>query len=292
MNPNKEASRSLAEIAQRPSANSWNSSPDDTLTLIALGLLAYVISNVLHEGLGHGGVAWLSGATKMVLTSTYLDADRSNRWIEAGGTLVNLLAGLLCWGALRGMRTRGFAPRFFVWLLAAFNLLLGTGYFLFSGIGGIGDWAAVIAGFRHIWAWRAGLTLLGIVTYGASMWLLALELARLIPAQPAGMKSRLRHLTLTPYLAAGLTACAAGARNPMGWKLVLISAAASSFGGAYGLLRIPGITLRAQRHIRSGKASGGTAATLRRNCFIIGIAALVLLADVLVLGRGITIHVH
>ncbi len=260
---------------------------DDTLTLIAFGLLAYVISNVLHEGLGHGGAAWLSGASRMVLTSTYLDADRSNRWIDAGGTLVNLLAGLLCWAALRGMRDRGFAPRLFVWLLAAFNLLLGTGYFLFSGIGGIGDWAAVIAGLPHIWAWRVGLTVLGIVTYGASMWLLAVELARLIPAHSEGMKSRLRHLTLTPYLAAGLTACAAGLRNPMGWKLVLISAAASSFGGAYGLLRIPGIALRAQKHI-----SGPTAVGLKRSHLVLGLAALVLLADVLVLGRGITIHVH
>ena len=68
----------LAETAD-PVADLW--------TLAAFGVLAYMISNVLHEGLGHGGVAWLSGAHRITVTSTYMDAGVDTRWILAAGTL-------------------------------------------------------------------------------------------------------------------------------------------------------------------------------------------------------------
>jgi hypothetical protein len=42
-----------------------------------------------------------------------------------------------------------------------FNLFEAGGYFLFSGIGNIGDWAAVVAGWRPAWAWRVALVALG-----------------------------------------------------------------------------------------------------------------------------------
>ena len=41
-------------------------------------------------------------------------------------------------------------------------------------------------------------------------------------------------LTLVPYLTAGVLACVAGALNPVGPLLILISAAAASFGGNSG----------------------------------------------------------
>ena len=46
---------------------------------------------------------------------------------------------------------------------------------------------------------------------------------------------RARQLTLAPYLTAGVLACVAGALNPLGPLLILISAAAASFGGNSGL---------------------------------------------------------
>ena len=46
-----------------------------------------------------------------------------------------------------------------------FNLFEAGGYFLFSGIGNIGDWTAVVAGWQPAWAWRVGLAALGTVTY-------------------------------------------------------------------------------------------------------------------------------
>jgi len=46
---------------------------------------------------------------------------------------------------------------------------------------------------------------------------------------------RARQLTVTPYLTAGVLACVAGALNPVSPLLILISAAAASFGGNSGL---------------------------------------------------------
>src|SRR5690348_3743546 len=136
---------------------------DDRWTLAAFGALGYMISNVLHEGLGHGGVAWLSGAHRIVVTSTYMEAGFDTRWILAAGTLVNLAFGLAGLAVLAGMRRGSMPLRLLVWAFTAFNLLLGTGYFLFSGIGGIGDWAEWMKGLSPLWAWRAGSSVLGAV---------------------------------------------------------------------------------------------------------------------------------
>ena len=255
---------------------------DDLWTLVAFGVLAYMISNVLHEGLGHGGVAWLSGAQRITVTSTYMQAGMDTRWILAAGTLVNLAVGLLGLVVLRGIRGANMPLRLFIWSFTAFNLLLGTGYFLFSGIGGIGDWAEWMKGLSPIWGWRVGFALLGVVSYFASAWLLARELVEVVGLGEA----RLRRMTWIIYFAGGLTACLAGVRNPMGWRLVLVSAASSSLGGASGLMWIPSIAARAARGMQN-KTAAAPVPQMR----LFYVTAAVLLAEyVWFLGPGITVY--
>jgi hypothetical protein len=260
-------------------AASLSAGKDDLWTLAAFGVLAYMISNVLHEGLGHGGVAWLSGARRIVVTSTYMDAGFDTRWILAAGTLVNLVVGALGLAVLRSMRRAGVPLRLFVWALAAFNLLLGTGYFLFSGIGGIGDWADWMKGLSPVWAWRVGFALLGAASYWTAAWMLARELVRIAGTNEA----RMRRMTWAMYFAGGLTACVAGVWNPMGWRLVLISAAASSLGGASGLLWIPSIV---PRGIQDAVAVTNWIPRLRGVCIA---TAVLLVAYVWFLGRGVRV---
>jgi hypothetical protein len=260
---------------------------DDLWTLAAFGVLAYMISNVLHEALGHGGVAWLSGAHRITVTSTYMDAGFDTRWILAAGTLVNLAVGLLGIAALRAMRGAAWPLRLFIWSVTAFNLLLGTGYFLFSGIGGIGDWAEWMNGLSPIWGWRAGFALLGAVSYVASAWLLARELAAIVGLGEA----RMRRMTWIIYFAGGLTACVAGVRNPLGWRLVLISAAASSFGGASGLMWIPSIAARTARGMQEREAAAPMPKMPLDRMPMLWVTVAVLLVEyVWFLGRGITMY--
>ncbi len=70
---------------------------DDRLTLISVAALAYILQDILHEGLGHTLTAWLSGAHRMTLSTVALESDIETRWISASGTLVNLLAAAILW---------------------------------------------------------------------------------------------------------------------------------------------------------------------------------------------------
>ncbi len=207
----------------------------DLLTIVAIAIVATAVANIIHEGLGHGGMCVATRLQPLVLSTVHFECSADTRLVAAGGTLANLIVGTLSWGAARVVKQS--APwRYFFWLLMTLNLFGVGGYFLFSGIGNIGDWAAVVAGWHPAWAWRLSLAALGIVTY--FFLFVPLSLRELRPFLGTDAKIRVRRarqLTLVPYLTGGVLSCAAGALNPVGPLLILISAAAASFGGNSGL---------------------------------------------------------
>jgi hypothetical protein len=199
-------------------------------TIVALAVMAAVAASLLHEGLGHGVTAWLRGDHVTEWTSNHLDDVRPDRLVDAGGTLVDLIAGLICLGAARAAGKRA-NLRYFLWLLAALNLLLGAGYFLFSGVLGLGDWAQVIAGLPQQGAWRAAMAATGALGYVVFLRWLVWELRPFAPERrDYNTAARL------PYYAACLFMCAAGALDPMGIKLFFLSTVPAFFGGLSGLL--------------------------------------------------------
>jgi len=149
---------------------------DDWITVIAVSVLACVLQDVLHEGLGHAVTAWLSGARQLTLSTVALDSDIDTRWISANGTLVNLLFALIFWLLLRKPERYKLTTRYFLVLAMAGNLFTGTGYFFFSGVTNFGDWAAVIRGLQPHWMWQLGLILAGMASYYASVLLVAAQL--------------------------------------------------------------------------------------------------------------------
>lgn len=199
-------------------------------TIISMAVIASGMATLLHEGVGHGVLAWMRGDIPTELTSNHLSTLRPDRWVDAGGTLANLLVGV---GSLLASRAAGGRAniRYFFWILAALNLLPGAGYFLFSGIFGFGDWNEVIAGLPHQAALRIGMTLFGAGLYVLVVWQLAGAGRRFVPQRPAyNVVGRL------PYFAACLFSCAAGALDPLGLKLLLVSTIPAAFGGSSGLL--------------------------------------------------------
>jgi hypothetical protein len=81
-----------------------------------------------------------------------------------------------------------------------------------------------------------GLTAVGAVTYFILFVPLCLRELRPFLGQDAKIRvRRAQQLTLVPYFTSGILSCAAGALNPVGPLLILISAAAASFGGHSGL---------------------------------------------------------
>lgn len=228
-NPAKDAA---AESNLPPSRQATR---PDLLTIVAVAIVAAVITDIIHEGLGHGGMCVATGGQPLVLSTVHFECSADTRLVTAGGTLANLIIGTLSWAAMRSVKQS--APwRYFLWLLMTFNLFDVGGYFLFSGIGNIGDWAAVVAGWQPAWAWRVGLAALGIVTYFFLFVPLCLRALRPFLGKDTKIRvRRARQLALTPYLTGGILSCVAGALNPVGPLLILISAAAASFGGHSGL---------------------------------------------------------
>ena len=199
-------------------------------TIISMAVLASAIATILHEGVGHGLTAWLRGDIPTELTSNHLSTLHPDRWVEAGGTLVNLFIGtislLVSWSA--GPRAN---LRYFLWILAALNLLPGTGYFVFSGIFGFGDWQEVIRGLPHQGALRIIMAIFGAALYVATVRVLAVVVRPFCSDRLAyNIVGRL------PYSAACLFSCAAGALDPLGLRLFLVSTVPAAFGGSSGLL--------------------------------------------------------
>jgi len=213
----------------------------DLLTVAAIATIATVVADLIHEGLGHGGMCLATGGRPLVLSTVHFECSADTRLVAAGGTLANLIFGALFWVGARVVKRSAYW-RYLFWLLMTFNLFQAGGYFLFSGVGNIGDWAGVVEGWHPAWAWRVGLAALGIITYFFIFVPLSLrELGPFLgrsrsPEEDAKTRvRRARQLTVTPYLTAGVLACIAGALNPVGPLLILFSAAAASFGGNSGL---------------------------------------------------------
>ncbi len=195
-----------------------------------MAVIASATATLLHEGVGHGITAWLRGDVATELTSNHLSSLYADRWVSAGGTLVNLAAGFM---AILLMRLAGDRAnwRYFLWLLAALNLLPAAGYFLLSGLTGFGDWYAVIAGLPHEGALRVAMTVFGFALYYGFVILLA-RTVRPFAADGAAYNTVGR----IPYYAACLFSCAAGIFDPMGIKLFLVSTVPAAFGGSSGLM--------------------------------------------------------
>jgi hypothetical protein len=209
------------------------SAAPDWLTVAAIAVVAGAITMTLHEALGHGGACVLAGGRNLDISSVSENCSVANRWIDAAGTLVNAATAGICALWLRRLR-QATSGRFFCWLLMAFSGMAAAGYWLFSGVGGIGDWAAVTAGWQPAWAWRAGLGVLGAAVY---VWFVRWAAMALRPHLPGGREraTAARRLMLPAYFAFGTLAVAAGLFNPVGPILIAESAAAGSFGGASGL---------------------------------------------------------
>jgi hypothetical protein len=210
-------------------------SNDDALTLVALGIVAFVVADVTHEGLGHGLATLAVGGTPVMLTTCYFSTSGSlSRWIPAAGGIANVVAGLLSALALRFLRSSGPHLRYFLTLVVAFNLLFAVSYPAYSGIAAFGDWAAVISGLSPAWLWRVLLVVFSVVSYYLSLQLIAVEMRPFCGSNAPESLARLRRMTLIPFLAALAAAALGGALNPAGW-IVIFTAALPAAAAAFGL---------------------------------------------------------
>lgn len=203
---------------------------NDKLTIASMAVVGEALAPLVHEGLGHGVVAWLRGAGPLELTSNHLSTLRADRCVEAAGTIANLVVGTAALLLSRRLGSRANA-RYFLWLFAALNLLPAAGYFLFSGVFGVGDWHAIIAGLRYEVILRIAMSVLGLVLTVLVVKQLAKAVRPFVPE-----RRTYNVVGKLPYLVSCLFYCAAGLLDPLGLKLLFLSTIPAAFGGLSGLV--------------------------------------------------------
>jgi hypothetical protein len=277
-------------MAQTSSTKSVRISSFDILTLIAIAICVYTLADIFHEGLGHGLAYILLGGKTVNISSTACDcvADGLSRAalrvVSAAGPMMNFALSIVFWIVLRTFRKLAGSVRYFIWLFMTVNGLLFAGYLAVPTLFGFGDWYDFIQGLSPEWLWRLSLIVIGIILYFGAAYVAVHEFEFMQSRVPSERRGRAWMLNLVPYLSGGIAFCISGLFNPVGPILILISAAAASFGGASGLIWMSPWS--------AGKAPDANTPqspiSIKRNWgwIIIGLIGLIFL--IFVLGPGIT----
>ncbi len=213
------------------------SSRPNLLTAAAIGAIACVAADMVHEAVGHGIASWLVNDPILALSTVALQNATANRFVSAAGTSANAIVGVLALLVLR--RFAKFTSwACFLWLFAAFNLT-NLGYLVVSAVLNSGDWANVIGGLAPVWLWRGLLGLAGAVFYVLAIRVLARAIGRFVAGGEVPAAD-IQYFVLPAYLAGGVVMTVASVFNPISPSLILLSGVGASFGLSAGLLFVAG----------------------------------------------------
>jgi hypothetical protein len=272
---------STQPAVHEPGAAVVRAAGDSVMTVCAVAVLAMMISTMLHEGIGHALTALLTVAHSGVLSTVAWNSSHDSKLVDAGGTIVNLIAAAAFWLLLRGAVRTSAATRLLLLLGCAFNLFAGTGYFLFSGVTNFGDWAAVIQGLQPHVLWRVLLVVGGVLGYWGALVVAGSSLIRYV-GLPRSQRGRILRITLAAYLSAVVLACIAASFNPEGIRLVIVSALPATAGAGSGLLYM-------QFYARRNVQPAVNVEPINRSFPWIAVSAACAIPYIFVLGRGITL---
>ncbi len=142
----------------------------DIPTLVAISTMAWILVNVSHEIIGHGGSAALLGIPVRAVSTTMasIDGDQvtsieAYRIIHAAGTLVNLVGGAAALVLLGLLRRASSATRYFLWIFATFSLIIIAMNLVSLSLMGGGDWTNFTRELEPRSLWTAGIIGIGLV---------------------------------------------------------------------------------------------------------------------------------
>lgn len=215
----------------------------DTLAAIGIAALAAVVQVTYHEAI-HALTARLVGCELREFTALHVSCDCDAVWkskVVAGSAAVaNVVLGTLLWVAMRRSDRWAGDFRLFGWLLVLMNWLGGAGYWMFSGIANVGDWATVIAGWQPHGAWRVGMSLAGAAVYTLFTWLATHELGRILGGTPGAQVAVAAKFGLIAYLTSASVAFSAGLFHPQGISgLPAVAALMAALGAMSPLIWLP-----------------------------------------------------
>jgi len=191
----------------------------DWLTIIAIAAIAVSLTGAFHEGVHALSCVILGGELQeySAFHVAHENLTTSQGKIVAGSaSIANLILGILFLVLLRHSHRKSAELQFFVWLMMLINLLKGAGYWMFSGISNVGDWAVVISGWEPYWLWRTAMAIFGTGVYTYCVWIALHELGKIIGGKADEQISRANKLGILSYSASIMVVAFAGINNPYG----------------------------------------------------------------------------
>jgi hypothetical protein len=218
----------------------------DSLTLIAVSSLAYVLAVALHEHARHSLACVMLGGQPKQMGAFYVDcgyeamSSLSIRVVALAGPAMSLLMGAVSFLALRRVPGAARLSYYFVWLLGSLGLMSAAGYLLFSGVSGLGDLGTsrdgALYGLAPAWIGRLALTALGFVGYRRVLRIMWRTMAPQLAGSDVDVIGLARRMALLSYMTGAAVYLAIGLLNPQGFEVIALSVLPSSLGGSCGLL--------------------------------------------------------
>ncbi len=259
----------------------------DWVTLFALAALAAALNVGLHEG-AHAVTCLLTGGTMVEFSALHVSCDSTtvlNSKIVSGTAAIYNIVLATCLFAVLRLRLQMPNNRWlFLWIFMLMNFLAGTGYFIFSGVANIGDWASVINGWEPAWVWRIVMTVIGLVLYMLAIWFSLKLMGQRIGGDRNEQIQRFIIMGIVIYVASAIVIGFAGFFHPEGvGSLPVVAGLMAALGGNAPFLWGPQ-WFRAKGFSKSTGAA--LVATTSWGWIITALAAVLVYG--IVLGRGLT----
>ncbi len=215
----------------------------DRFTIVGWAMFLMPVLTMWHEIGGHAAACAIQGGHVREIGAFYVQCTGltgvADVLVACAGAGVNVLLSLVAFALWR--RATGDATRLVLWLVWLTQAFVAAGYPAFSGITGAGDFGIgrggglANHGLPVYFAYAEAAA--GIAAYAFLIRMGARTLSSMLGDGPATLPAR-REVTLGYYLTAGVGAWIVGLLNPIGLFVTIMSAAASTFGGLAGLLRV------------------------------------------------------
>lgn len=215
----------------------------DALTVIGLACLFMPALTMWHELGGHAGACLATGGQIRGIGAFYVDCAAPERWrgmlVAGAGVTVDAALALIAYQLWR--RARAPFWRLALWYIWLGKAFVAAGYFLFSGVSGIGDLGTGADGGLHGVPFPVAIRMGEIVIGALAYWRLVIvgitTLGSMIGGGRASMSTR-RRVAHLYYATVGAASVVVGLLNPLGLFITIASAAASSLGGYAGMISI------------------------------------------------------
>ena len=135
------------------------------ITISSIGVAAYILADIFHEVVGHGGTCLIIGNKVDLMTSVYFKSNPGSFLTDIGGPIANLLFGFLIHTFLKKRKSLSLLSTLFLLNIMAYNLFWFSGTILQSGLSKAGDWTYAIKELNVGALGKPVLVIAGVIAY-------------------------------------------------------------------------------------------------------------------------------